>query len=111
MDSFPLLQLLVEALLYYLACMLVARKREDAPGLIRVFITVVILAFVSGGVKAVIGDFWLSSAIVFVVNFFILLMGLGLGMFRTIIAALLVIFLRSLMQWAFGASAGPNLFT
>jgi hypothetical protein len=111
MSSHPFLQLVVEALLYYLACVLVARQREEAPGLVRVFITVLILAFVSGGVKTVIGDFWLSSAIVFVVNFFILLMGLGLGLFRTIIAAILVIFLRSLMEWAFGAGPGPNLFT
>ena len=106
------LQLLVEALLYYLACSIAARSREDAPGLIRVFITVVILAFVSGGVKAVVGDFWLASVIVFVINFFILLLGLGIGFFRTIIAAILVILLRSLMEWAFGGTGGgPNLLT
>jgi hypothetical protein len=111
MSASPLLQLVVEALLYYLACMIVARRREEAPGFIRVFITVLVLTFVSGGVKAVVGDFWLSSALVFVVNFFILLIGLGLGMFRTIIAALLVIVLRSLMEMVFGTGSGPNLFT
>jgi hypothetical protein len=106
------MQLLVEALLYYLACSLVARRREDAPGLIRVFITVIVLAFVSGGVKAVIGDFWMSSAIIFVINFFILLIGLGIGMFRTIIAAIVVILLRSLMELAFRSSGNAsNLFS
>jgi hypothetical protein len=112
MSHHPFLQLLVEALLYYLACSIAVRRRDEAPGLLRVFITVLILAFVSGGVKAVIGDFWLSSAIVFVINFFILLAGLGIGLFRTIIAAIIVILLRSLMEWAFGgAGGGPNLFT
>jgi len=107
------LQLLVEALLYYLACSLVARRREEAPGLLRVFITVLILAFVSGGVKGVVGDFWLSSALVFVINFFILLIGLGIGFFRTVIAAIVVILLRSLLEWAFHMprGGGPNLFS
>ena len=106
------LQLLVEALLYYLACTLITRRRDDAPGLLRVFVTVIVLAFVSGGVKAIIGDFWLASMIVFVVNFFILLMGLGIGVFRTILAALLVIMLRSLLEWAFALPGpGPELLS
>ena len=113
MSSFPFLQLLVEALLYYLACSIAVRRREEAPGLIRVFITVIVLAFVSGGVHSVLGhSFWLSSVIVFVINFFVLLVGLGIGMFRTIVAAIIVILLRSLMEWAFsGVGSGPNLFT
>ncbi|MBU0690678.1 hypothetical protein KKC97_02615 [bacterium] len=107
------LQLIVEALLYYLACSIVARRREEAPGLVRVFFTVLALAFISGGVHFILGhSFWLSSAIVFVINFFILLIGLGIGFFRTIIAAIIVILLRSLMEWAFsGVGHGPNLFS
>ncbi|MFZ5433284.1 MAG: hypothetical protein ACOZB3_05865 [Calditrichota bacterium] len=95
------LHLLVEALLYYMACMLVARKREEAPGLIRVLITVIILAFISGGVHNVIGHFWLSNAIVFVINFFVLWIGLGIGFFRTILAAIIVILLRMLLEQVF----------
>ena len=104
-------QLLVEALLYYLACTLLSRSREDAPGFLRIFLTVVLLAFVSGGVKAVIGEFWLSSAIVFCINFFILWIGLGIGFFRTILAAVLVILLRSLLEYAFVHGSGPHLLT
>jgi hypothetical protein len=92
------LQLLAEAVLYYVACMLVARRREEAPGMIRVLITVALLAFISGGMKAVIGDFWLSNALVFLVNFFILWIGLGIGFVRTIVAAVLVILLRMLLD-------------
>ncbi|RPH93798.1 hypothetical protein EHM69_09285 [candidate division KSB1 bacterium] len=101
-----ILQLLVEALLYYLACSLVARSREEAPGLIRVLLVVIVLTFISGGVKSVIGDFWLSSAIVFLVNFFVLWIGLGIGFFRTIIAALLVILLRSILTAVFANNPG-----
>ena len=105
------LQLLVEALLYYLACALVSR-REQAPGLIRVFVTVLLLAFVSGGVRAVIGDFWLANGVIFVINLFILFIGLGIGVFRTIIAAILVIVLRNLLEWAFGGmQPGPRLWS
>jgi hypothetical protein len=105
------LQLVVEALLYYLACSFVARSREDAPGLVRVLITVLILAFVSGGVKAVIGDFWLSSAIVFVINFIVLWAGLGIGFLRTILAAVIVIVLRSVLQAVFGTGSSPTFFS
>ncbi|MBU0508267.1 hypothetical protein KKH27_05470 [bacterium] len=96
-----ILHLLVEAILYYVACMLVARKREEAPGLLRVFLVVIVLTFVSGGFKAVIGEFWLSNALVFVVNFFILWIGLGIGFIRTILAAILVILLRMLLERVF----------
>lgn len=105
------LQLLVEALLYYLACSFVAKSREEAPGLVRIFLTVLVLAFVSGGVKAVVGDFWLASGIVFVVNFFILWIGLGIGMFRTVIAAIIVIVLRSILERVFAVPSGPDLFS
>ena len=105
------LRLIAEALLYYVACSLVARGKEDAPGILRVFIVVVLLAFVSAGIKGVIGDFWLSSALVFVINFIILWVGLGIGLIRTIIAALIVILLRSLMESVFGARPGPELFS
>jgi hypothetical protein len=105
------LHLLVEALLYYLACMLVARKREDAPGLIRVLITVLLLAFVSGGIRTVIGDFWLANALVFVLNFFILWIGLGIGFFRTILAAIVVILLRMLLEAVFVSHNFPGLMT
>ena len=103
-----ILQLLVEALLYYAACSLVARSRAEAPGYLRVLIVVVLLAFVSGGIKAVIGDFWLSSAIVFVINFLILWIGLGVGFIRTIIAALLVALLRALLTAVFSGRS-PSL--
>jgi uncharacterized membrane protein YjjP (DUF1212 family) len=106
-----LLQLLAEALLYYLACSFVARNREEAPGLVRIFLTVIVLAFVSGGVKFVIGDFWLASGLVFFVNFFILYLGLGIGFFRTVIAALVVILLRSLLERVFAVPGGPELLS
>jgi hypothetical protein len=105
------LQLLVEAILYYVACMIVSRNREEAPGLIRVLLVVLLLAFISGGVKAIIGDFWLSSAIVFIVNFFVLWIGLGIGFFRTIIAAIGVILLRMLLTRAFAVPHGPELLS
>jgi len=97
----PFLQLLVEALLYYVACSLVARSREDAPGLLRVFLTVLVLTFISGGLKAVTGDFWLGNAVAFVLSFFVLWIGLGIGFFRTIIAAILVLLLRALLEAVF----------
>jgi hypothetical protein len=103
-----LIRLLAEALLYYVACSLVARGRENAPGFIRVFVVVLLLAFVSSGIRGVIGDFWMSSALIFVINFFILWIGLGIGMIRTIIAALIVILLRSLMEAAFGTASGSG---
>lgn len=105
------LQLLVEGLLYYLACSLLAKK-EDAPGFLRVMFVVLALAFVSGGVNAVLPDFWISSAIVTVINFFILWLGLGIGMIRTILALIAVMLLRSLLQHYFGPTGvGPTLFT
>jgi hypothetical protein len=103
-----ILQLLVEALLYYAACSLVARSRAEAPGYLRVLIVVILLTFISGGVKAVIGGFWLSNALVFVINFLILWIGLGVGFLRTIIAALLVMLLRALLTAVFsGRPGGP----
>ena len=96
-----ILQLLVQALLYYLACSLVAKQRENAPGLLRVLFIVVILAFVSGGVRSVIGVSWFSTIITAVVSFFILWVGLGVGFFRTIIAALIVALLRKLLEYVF----------
>ena len=96
-----ILHLLVEAVLYYVACMLVARSREEAPGIIRVLITVALLAFVSGGLQAMNGHFWLSQALAFIINFFILWIGLGIGFFRTILAAILVILLRMLLEKVF----------
>lgn len=96
-----ILQLLVEALLYYVACSLIARTREEAPGFLRVLLVVALLTFISGGVKAVIGDFWLSNAVVFAITFVVLWIGLGVGFFRTIIAALLVAGLRWLLTLVF----------
>ena len=96
-----ILQLLVEAILYYVACSLISRTREDAPGFLRVLFVVVLLTFLSGGVKAVIGDFWLSNAVAFVVNFIVLWIGLGIGFIRTIWAAVLVAVLRWLLTAVF----------
>ena len=101
-----ILQLLVEALLYYAACSLVARSRAEAPGLLRVLIVVVLIIFISGGVKAVIGGFWLGNAVVFVINFLVLWIGLGVGFLRTIIAALLVMLLRALLTAVFSGRPG-----
>jgi hypothetical protein len=105
------LRLLAEALLYYVACSLVARGRDDAPGFLRVLIVVLLLAFVSSGIRGVIGEFWLSSALVFVINFFILWIGLGIGLIRTIFAALIVILLRALMERVFSPGASPHAWT
>jgi cell division protein FtsW (lipid II flippase) len=103
--------LLVEAVLYYVACSLVAKTREDAPGLIRIFIVVLLLAAISGGVSVMRWDFWSSSVIVFILQFIILWIGLGIGLFRTIIAALIVIFLRAMMEVVFSpAQQTPRLF-
>lgn len=97
-----ILQLLAEAILYYVACSLVARTREAAPGLLRVLIVVVLLAFISGGVKAVLGEhFWLGNALAFIINFIVLWIGLGIGLLRTIIAALLVLVLRAVLAAVF----------
>lgn len=104
------LQLLAEALLYYLACRILVHRQEEAPGLIRIFVTVFLLAVVSGGLKYAIGDFWLTSIIIFVINFFILLIGLGIGFFRTVLAAILVIVLRMILTAAFNFGRGPELF-
>ena len=105
------LQLIVEALLYYLACSLLAKK-EDAPGFIRVLVVVLALAFVSGGINAVLPNFWISSAIIAIINFFILWIGLGIGLFRTVLALIAVMILRSLLQYYFGRTGqGPALFT
>ena len=96
-----LLQLITETLLYYLACMLVARSREDAPGFIRVLITVLILALFAGGVKYVIHDLWRSGALLFIVSFIVLWLGLGIGFFRTIIATLIVSVLHTVLERVF----------
>ena len=105
------LQLIVEALLYYLACSLLAKK-EDAPGFIRVLVVVLALAFVSGGINAVLPNFWISSAIIAIINFFILWIGLGIGLFRTVLALIAVMILRSLLLYYFGPTGqGPALFT
>ncbi len=105
-----LVQLLLETLLYYLACSLLARKREDAPGLIRVFITVFLIALITWGVHGVFGGTWLGRGIAsgmwasglftFILSFVILWIGLGIGLFRTILAALLVTVLHHLMSAA-----------
>jgi len=97
----PILRLLAETLLYYLACTLLARTREDAPGLLRVFITVLIVVFISSAGTAMINDIWVSSALVGIISFIILWIGLGIGLIRTIFAALIVILLRALMEAAF----------
>ena len=105
------LSLLVQALLYYLACALVARNREEAPGLIRIFIVVLLLAVVSGSMHEASLSFWSSSLIVFILQFIILWIGLGIGLFRTIIASLLVILFRTIMEAVFSNPSGPNLMT
>jgi hypothetical protein len=105
------LVLVVEAVLYYVACSLVARTHEEAPGLLRIFIIVVLLAVISGSVAVAHWTFWSSSVIVFILQFIILWIGLGVGFFRTIIAALIVIFLRSLMEAVFSqAQHAPRWF-
>jgi hypothetical protein len=95
------LRLIAETLLYYLTCSLLARKREDAPGLLRVFITVFLVAFISASGTAMINDIWVGSVLVGIISFVILWIGLGIGLIRTIIAVLIVMLLRSLMQAAF----------
>jgi hypothetical protein len=101
-----LIQLLVEALLYYLACTLVARNRESAPGFIRVILVVLILALVAGGTQSLVtGALWHSGVILFILSFIILWIGLGIGFIRTILAALIVTLLHSVLQKVF--ATGP----
>jgi len=95
------LRLIAETLLYFVAARLLARGKEDAPGLIRVFITVLIVAFISSAGTAVIDDIWLNGILVGIISFIILWIGLGIGLIRTIFAALIVVLLRSLMEAAF----------
>ena len=107
----PILRLIAETLLYYLACSLLARTREDAPGLIRVFITVLIVAFISSAGTAVIDDLWLNNVLVGIISFIILWIGLGIGLIRTIVAALIVMILRSLMEAAFARVTVPEFLS
>ena len=109
-----LVQLLLETLLYYLACTLLARKREDAPGILRVFITVLLIALITWGVHSVLGGtflgrgiasgMWASGVFTFILSFIILWIGLGIGLIRTILAALLVTLLHHLMAAAFSST-------
>jgi hypothetical protein len=109
-----LVQLLLETLLYYLACTLLARSREDAPGIIRVFITVFLIALITWGVHGVFGGtflgrgiasgMWASGVFTFLLSFVILWIGLGIGLIRTILAALLVTLLHHLMNAAFSTT-------
>jgi hypothetical protein len=100
------LQLLVETLLYYIACSMLARSRESAPGFLRVLITVAIVALISGGIHYwPHANYWHSGILVFIGAFFVLWIGLGIGFFRTIIAALVVSLLRMLLEYAFSPSS------
>lgn len=105
------LRLIVETLLYYLACSLMARNRENAPGLIRVFITVLIVAFISSAGTSVIDDIWVESVLVGIISFIILWIGLGIGLIRTILAALIVILLRSLLEAVFSRTDVSNILS
>ena len=98
------LRLLAETLLYYLTCSLLARGKDGGPGLIRVFITVLIVAFISSAGTAMINDIWVGSVLVGIICFIILWIGLGIGLIRTILAVLIVLLLRSLMQAAFAST-------
>ncbi|HEY3295705.1 MAG TPA: hypothetical protein VGL38_09710 [bacterium] len=72
-----------------------------APGFIRVLITVLILSFIAGGVHLVIHGLWSSGVLLFILGFFVLWIGLGIGFFRTIIAALIVSLLHTLLERVF----------
>lgn len=104
--SSTVLQLLAETLLYYFACLIVARSHADAPGFIRVLITVLILSFFAGGVHYVIHGIWSSGALLFIVSFIVLWFGLGIGFFRTIIATLIVSLLHTLLERIFSHGVG-----
>ena len=99
-----ILRLLAETLLYYLACSVLAKGKEGAPGLLRVFITVLIVAFISSAGTSIIDDIWMSSIFVGIISFIILWIGLGIGLIRTIIAVIVVMLLRTLMESAFSRS-------
>jgi hypothetical protein len=99
-----LLRLIAETLLYYLTCSLLAKGKEGGPGLLRVFIVVLIVAFVSSAGTAMINDIWVGSVLVGIISFIILWIGLGIGLIRTILAVLIVMLLRSLMQAAFAST-------
>lgn len=97
-----ILQIILETLLYYVACTLVARSREDAPGFVRVLIVVLVLALIAGGTGMLLsGGIWTSGAILFVLSFLVLWIGLGIGFFRTILAALIVSLLHALLERVF----------
>ncbi len=104
--SSSLIQILVETLLYYFACMIVARSHESAPSFLRVLITVLILSFFAGGVRYIVHDIWHSGALLFVISFFVLWFGLGVGFFRTIIATLIVAVLHAILEHLFARGGG-----
>lgn len=96
-----LLYLLVQALLYYIACHLLTRKHEHVPGILRLFVTVLLMAAANGFLSWSVGHGWLTSALILVINFLILLVGLGIGLLRTILAAVVVFFLNLLLRAVF----------
>lgn len=103
-----LLYFLVQALLYYIACHLLTRKHEHVPGVVRLFITVVLMAAVGGFLGWSLGYGWLTNVLILVTNFIILLVGLGIGVFRTLLAAVVVFLLNLLLRAVFGGWYLPS---
>jgi len=102
-----LLYYVVQAFLYYIACHLLTRKHEHVPGVIRLFITVVLMAAVGGFLGWSLGHGWLTNVLILVTNFLILLVGLGIGIFRTILAAVVVFLLNLLLRAVFSGWCFP----
>lgn len=103
-----LLFLLVQALLYYVACHLLARKSERVPGLMRLIFTVFFIVAISGFLRWALGYGWMTQVIVLVTSFFILWGGLGLGPLRTLIAALIVFLLNLALSRVFEGGHFPS---
>lgn len=102
-----LLYFLVQALLYYIACHLLTRKHEHVPGILRLFITVILIAAANGFLGWSLGHGWLTQVLILFVSFFILWAGLGIGVLRTILAALVVFLLNLLLAAVFAGWNPP----
>jgi hypothetical protein len=100
-----LLFLLAQALLYYIACRLLTGKQEHAPGILRLLVVVFLMILVERFFGWALGHGWLTGFLILVINFFILWAGLGIGLARTILAAIIVFLLNLLFAEIFASGS------